>query len=60
MSANFLAGPSRLDNPTFPELHWRTDVLYTKDGLSMVKEVVPALGVGFPQFTLGSGGLLIV
>jgi hypothetical protein len=59
MSANLLAGPSRLDNPVFQELNWRTDVLYKKDGLSTVKQLVPALGVCLTQFCLCSDRLLI-
>jgi hypothetical protein len=60
MSTNLLAGPSRLNNPVFSELNWRTDVLFTKDGLTTVKQLVPVLGVLFPQVAQGSDRLLIV
>jgi hypothetical protein len=60
MSTNLLAGPSRLNNPVFSELNWQTDVLSTKDGLTTVKQLVPVLGVLFPQVAQGSDRLLIV
>lgn len=60
MSGDLLSGSSRFNNPLFPDLHWRTDVLYTKDGLSNVKQLVPGLGVCRPQFGVRSNTLLIV
>jgi hypothetical protein len=60
MSTNSLAGPSRLNNPVFSGLNWRTDVLSTEDGLSTVGQLVPVLRVFLLQVAQGSDMLLIV
>jgi hypothetical protein len=37
--------PARISNPLFAELTWRTDVLFTQQGLNTAKERVPVLKV---------------
>jgi hypothetical protein len=45
ISKSNVSEPARISNPLFADLTWRTDVLFTQQGLDAAKECVPVLEV---------------